>query len=228
MAEKLRLILRSPHFISACEGLIVFAVLEGFLRAHAWQWGVVYIVCVLILYSRPIFNTSALLPLVFVIIALPFVAYIPLFTVRVAFVALFAVAFVITRGVKNLILTHRVWWIQCVSYALAYISFLLFFVRGPSAAFLGMWIFTLIILACLLSVTLGDAREVAPVVLIMGELLIVISWLPIGFLSSANIALLTILFIADALFDRRVGIRKTMLFAGLCAMIALTSSWRLP
>ena len=227
MAAKLRSISRNQRFISACKGAFIFVLLLQFLGARSFVWGALYAACALIMYFRPMFNASALAPFIFAIVALPFAADISALWLRVAFAALFAAAFIVTLGVKNLTLTHRERWMHIVAYPLAYLSFLLFFVRVPSSVFLGAWAFALAVLACIIRVTIRDSRIAMPVLLLMGELLIAVAWLPIGPVASANLTLLAFLFIADTLCERRLHAFNIAAFIGVSGLIALTSAWRL-
>ncbi len=227
MAGRLRSISRNQPFISACRGVLVFSLLLLFLRAHLWQWAIAYVACVAILYSRPIFNFSLLLPLLFVIISLPFAVYPQSLFFQVAFAAVISAAFAIVVSVKNLTLTHRDFWVQSTAYCLAYCSLLSFFVSVATGSFLVSWLFTLLLVLCSLIVALRDARLAFPAACVMGELIWVASWLPIGPLSSANLSFLTLLFMGDTLHEGRLSFRRAFLFVSLLGVIALSSYWRL-
>lgn len=208
--------------------LVVFFPLYELSAGSGWQWGVLYAACVLILYFRPLFNAAPLMPLVAVILILPFEVRMSSGYAQALFAVLVSFAFWVALGVKNLVLTHRERWVRCVSYGLAYVAFLAFFATSPGGMFLWAWAVTLAALACLLSVTAGDMRSGIPVLLLAGEALLVVSWLPIGPISSANACLLMLLFVADAVHEGRLGLRKTALFGLLSLVIAASSSWGLP
>lgn len=198
-----------------------------FLRAHSLVWGIAYAVCAAILYSRPIFNSSPLLPLLFVIIALPFTTHPDQLFFRIAFAGIMAVTFGVVVSVKNLILTHRDFWVYCAAYCLAYLSFLSFFAYSPAGPFLILWIFTLFLLVCALTVAVRDVRLAFPAACVLGELIWVVSWLPIGALSSANLSFLAFLSVTDTLHEGHLAFRRAVLFAALCGVIAASSYWRL-
>jgi hypothetical protein len=187
-------------------------------------WGFAYAAALVLLYSRPLFNAAPPLPLLVPVILLPFLLRPATLGMIVACAAFLAGCFYAVLGIKSLALTHRERWTQGIGYSLAYASFIAFFAnRGvplPAA-----WLVTMAISASVARAIIPDWRLAMPIVAIVAEGLWTVSWLPVGFLSSANIAALMFFFMADSVREDRMTARRIIGFAILFMVIAGSSSW---
>lgn len=186
-----------------------------------------YVVGAGVLYFRPLFNASAYasLFLAAVLISLWWaeVAGYPYF-----FAVIVSCIFVIILGIKNLILTHREWWARVAAYGLSYFCLILFFMHGATAyPFWLVWILLMVIIGLVWQAVIKDNALLLPALIAVGELAWVTSWLPIGFLASANVIILTMLFVDDGYVEGRYRWKNLLLFAGLIAVVLTSSYWTL-
>ena len=226
MAGKLLSISRNPRSISALKGGFVFFLALRFLADPSWEWGALYVFLAAIFYSRPIFNISGTFPLFSAIISLPFFLRPDSFPFQFLLAFSVAVSYVILLGVKNLALTHREWWTHCVSYFVSYLFFLSFF-GASSPSFVLSWVFAFIFLYCVFRTVIPDRHVAMIVTLFAAETLWIVSWLPVGYLSSANFMLLITLFLSDVAHEGKVTLRNQVLFPVLSFVIAASSYWQL-
>lgn len=227
MGEKLKLILKNQRFILACKGLFLGVLLWFFIDQKGWFTGMAYIGAAGLLYFRPLFNVSAYLLLFVGTILLSLIAAFAgvLYSVISAFI--FAGVFAIIFGVKNLILTQRTSWVRASAYLLSYLCLLLFFMQGMGGVFWFSWIVLMILLGLFWQAAIPDRFLLAPALVVIGELAWVVSWLPIGFLSSANLVLLTMLLVDDGYIAGRIRWKHLFVFTGLIALVLMSSYWTL-
>jgi len=162
-------------------------------------------------------------------------------TVHNWFVIIFLSAlFYLILGLKDLIFIKRRYWRVILSFLLFYLVFLNFFLIDQSSFFALKWLGFLLLIYLLVRDLLKTLLMPLPGVvvagwllaLIIGELLWVISWLPIGFLNSANLAILSLLLLASLTINhfwgtlrKKIVIRDVGLFTILFIVIVLTSKW---
>lgn len=227
MGEKLRLILRNPRFILAYKGLFLGALLWLFMRQGGWFAGIIYVGAAGLLYVRPLFNASAYLSLFIGTVLLSLTAVFAGVAYPFVFAVIFAGVFAVIFGAKNLILTHRTAWVRASAYLVSYLCLLLFFMQGMGGVFWFSWVVLMLLLGLFWQAAIPDRVLLAPALLAVGELAWVVSWLPIGFLSSANLVLLTMLFVDDGCIDGRIRWRHLCIFTGLIGVVLLSSYWKL-
>jgi len=227
MAEKLRSISRNPRFISALKGGFIFFTALRFLIDRSWEWGLLYTLFSVILYSRPIFNVSRTFPLFLAIVSLPFFSRPDSFLFQIILAFSVAFSYTILLGIKNFTLTHRVWWTHGASYFVSYIFFLSFFSASSSPLFALSWLFGFLFLYCVFRATVPDRHIALIAALFAGEILWISSWLPVGYLSLANFMLLVVLFISDVAHEGVLHLRNRVLFPVLSLVIAGSSYWQL-
>lgn len=227
MGEKLRLILKNPRFILACKGLFLGALLWLFMRQGGWFAGIIYIGAAGVLYFRPLFNVLAYLPLFAGTVLFSLTAAFAGVAYSFVFAFICAGVFAVILGAKNLILTHRTSWVRASAYLLSYLCLLLFFMQGGGGVFWFSWVVLMLLLGLFWQAAIPDRVLLAPALVAVGELAWVVSWLPIGFLSSANLVLLTMLFVDDGCIDGHIRWKHLCIFAGLIAVVLLSSYWKL-
>ncbi len=226
MVAKLKSILRNQRFRLACSSLIFFVVLAQFMRSGSLWWGGAYLLTASFLYFRPIFNASSNFPLFIGIVSTPFFFPSGLgITAAILFSALCAILFFAALGSKNLVLTHRAAWREAGAYALSYVVLLLFFMQAINGPFLLLWVWAVSVLWLMLCLTMPRPRLAFVCIVLIGELIWIVSWLPIGFLSMANLCFAVLLFIGDSAVKNRVTIRTTALFSAFIALVFLSSYW---
>lgn len=227
MAEKLRSISKNPRFISALKGSLVFFVALRFLSIFSWEWGALYVALAVFFYSRPFFNISGTFPLFFAIVSLPLFARPDSFPLQFLLALAVAVSYTILLGVKNLALTHREWWIHCVSYFISYLFFLAFFSASPISSFFVSWLFSCVFLYSIFRSVIVDRHIALIAAFFAVEMLWISSWLPVGYLSLANFMLLISLFLSDVAYEGVMTFRNRVLFPLLSLVIAASSYWQL-
>lgn len=221
------MILRNPRFILACKGLFLGALLWFFAYQGGWFAGVIYVSAAGLLYFQPLFNVSAYFPFFAGTVLLSFVAVFAGVVYPLILAFLFAGVFSVIFGAQNLILTQRASWVRASAYLLSYLCLLLFFMQGMAGVFWFSWIALITLIGLFWQAVIPDRVLLAPALVVVGELAWVVSWLPIGFLSSANLVLLTMLFVGDGCIDGRIRWKHLFLFAGLIVMVLLSSYWKL-
>lgn len=162
--------------------------------------------------------------------------------------AVFAGLFYLILGLKNLIFVKRRYWYLILNLSLLYLVFLNFFLIDQSTGFALKWLgFLALVYLLIRDLLIGPMGLVGPIgpvgpitvaagvlTLIIGESLWLISWLPIGFLNSANLAALFLFLLMDLTINhfwgtlrRRLVLKDLGLFLGLLIVIFLTSKWGL-
>lgn len=227
MGEKLKLILKNPRFILACKGLFLGALFWFFMHQGGWFAGIIYVGAAGLLYFTPLFNVSAYFPFFVGTVLLSLAAAFARAAHPLILAFLFAGVFAVIFGAQNFILTQRVSWMRASAYLLSYLCLLLFFMQGMAGVFWFSWIALMILLGLFWQAVIPDRVLLAPALVVVGELAWVVSWLPIGFLSSANLVLLTMLFVGDGCSEGRIRWKHLFIFAGLIAVVLLSSYWKL-
>ena len=227
MGEKLSLILKNPRLILACKGLFLGALLYFFMGQRGWFAGVLYVGAAGLFYFQPLFNTAAYLPLFIGTVLLSLWTAFAGMVYPFVFAVIFAGVFAVILGAKNLILTQRASWARASAYTLSYVCLLLFFMVGMGGVFLFSWGALMLLLGLFWQAVIPDRVLLAPALVVVGELAWVVSWLPIGFLSSANLVFLALLFMGDGCVEGRYSPKHLFVFAGLIAVVLMSSYWRL-
>lgn len=187
-------------------------------------WGAVYALIALFLYMTPYHNATSALPLFLGILVMPFFFPAGLGSVAAGiFSVALAFLFFAALGVKNLVLTNREAWREGSAYLFSYIVFLLFFMQTVSAAFWLMWLWAIVSIFLALHLLLRDYPRALICTAFMGEFIWVASWLPIGFLSNANLCFALVLFTGDAITKNRISIRKIAILFVLIGIIFMSS-----
>lgn len=221
MGIKLQSALKSPilqlAFKSALVGLgFFYSLWLGWLIA-GW------------FYFRPSFNSSAFLSLFALFLFLSFMD--PYLLVLI----ILSVLFGILLGLKNMVLVNRQLWRSVLIFSLFYLSFLEFYEIGNFLFPLKWLLFVFIVWLLFVELFKGFLDQPHRVLsltsaLIIGELMWIINWLPIGFLSSANITILAVFLIADLAayyyrkkLSQKLIIKGIVLFFILLILVLLTS-----
>lgn len=227
MGVKLRSIARNPRSLLAYKGVAFSILLWAHTIVPGWLSGVLFVAGAGFLYANPLFNASSFFPffIVEIIISFAWPPAVPEF--RAALIVLLGIAFAVTVGLKNLVLTHREQWARGICYALSYLVALIFFLRQGGGPFWLIWLITVFALGLAWSVMISDRRIVGAALVLFGELIWVVSWLPIGFFASANTVFLTMLFIGDALVEKKIALKHAAVFFILIAIVLGSSYWKL-
>lgn len=227
MVIKLKSISKIPTLGLAFKGLIFGAFLYFYyLNPSIWR-GMILVVLALWLYSQSLFNFSSFLPTLFVLLFLAlWIGW------RANFLSFFSLAsivlvFAVVLGVKNLIITHRVAWYYLINCILGYLVLLNFFLLDKSSLFPLKWLLAITLLTLLFWGLVQSRIALLVIILLIGEMVWLVSWLPIGPLSSANLAMLALLFLLEALHYQRLSWKKLGLFIILATAIFSSSYWQL-
>lgn len=224
---KLQLISKSQRFRLACSAVFVFLLLAQFVRSGSLVWGVVFVLGASFLYFRETANMLSALPLFAGSIITPFFFPHNLGTgIATLFAAVVAVLFGVALGAKNLVLIHREELLEASSYALSYAALLLFFMQALSL-FFPAWLFAVYVLCLAFYALFADYRPALFCALVVGELMWIVSWLPIGFLNAASLCFAVTLFIGDAVRENRIRVRNSAIIIALIVLIVVTSHWRM-
>jgi len=242
MAAKLGLVLKHPISPLAFRAAI-FALLLYWLRAGTLPAAVFFILGASWLYFRPLFNSSTFIIALAVLLALaglivPQLSGAGLGLVSHAAIIYLAFLFFILLGLKNLVLVRRDRWYLLVSFSLFYLLLLNFFLIDRSSWFIGKWLFFgLLALGLfweLLKITAGQSgRKITAAALILtliiSQLLLIISWLPLNFAGSANLAMLAVFLLADLALNRspskKLVARDLLIYLALSAAVLLGAGW---
>ena len=231
MAIALKSVWQNPKFQLAFK-----AVLFGLGLAYS-PWLGVLIACWF--YFRPfLYNPFALFRLLVVFLILAVVTA----GGWLAVTAL-SILFYLILGLKNLIFIERRYWRLILSFSLFYLVFLNFFLIDQSSWFGLKWLGFLLLVWLLIrdchTLVIARSRATkqslvssAVLTLLAGEVMWIISWLPIGFLNSANLAVLFMLLLFDLTVNhfwgtlrKKLILRDFLLFLGLLIVILGTSKW---
>ena len=194
------------------------------MRSGSLWWGVAYVLVAFFLYMRPIFNSSAVLPLFFGVLVMPF--FFPL-NLGIIVAGLFSIAltflFFAVLGIKNLILTNRKAWREGSAYLFSYILFLLFFMQTISGTFWLIWLWAVVSIFLALCLIMRDYRWALPCTALIGELLWVTAWLPMGFIGSANLCFALFFLITGAVMENRISMKKIGILTAFILIVFVSS-----
>ncbi len=199
MAIKLKSVLRNPKLRLALKALVFAGFFQLIKLGDFGFWPVLlFTAATIFFYSVPLFRTLELMSVLLVffadalLISWTFLAssYFSLLTLY------FAAVFYLILGVKDLAFTNREVWYRILNVALAYPAFILFFYNSQSALLPKT---VLIFLATLILVKSVINKKIAVwlITFLTLEILWAISLLPIGFINSANLALLVYFALID-------------------------------
>jgi hypothetical protein len=133
----------------------------------------------------------------------------------------------VALGVKDLILIHREVLLEASAYALSYVAFLLFFMQAVSSMFFTAWLYAVLSIFLAFYLLTKDHRTATLFATLFGELIWIVSWLPIGFVNSASLCFAITLFAGDAVRESRISVKNTAILVSLSILIFTTSSFRL-
>lgn len=225
---RLRSISRNQRFRLACSAGAVFLLVAQFLRSGSLWWGALFAIGAAFLYFRETANMLSALPLFAGTVVLPFAFPHNLGTgVTTLFSAVIAVLFGAALGIKNLVLIHRDELREAAAYALSYFALLVFFMQASSPAFLAVWLFAMGMLWLSFSALAASCRYGLLLALLLGEIMLAVAWLPMGFLNATSLCFVAVLFTGDAIRENRISIRKGLVLALLGVFILATSHWRI-
>ena len=225
---KLKSISGNQRFRLACSAGLIFLVLAQFLRTGSAAWGGAFFFAASFLYFRRTANMLSALSLfvgaLFSPLFFPHNLGTPLSTL---FSLVIASLLFVALGVKELILIHREALLEASGYALSYVALLLFFMQATFGMFFFAWLYAVFALFLAFYVLTKDHRMALLFATLFGELIWIVSWLPIGFLNSASVCFAIVLFAGDAVRENRISARNVAILAALIGLIFTTSHWRL-
>lgn len=241
MAIKLKSVLRNPILPLAFKALIFSWFLYGFFIAGGFWWAAVVLGAAMIFYFKPLFNILVLRLSFGVLLVLALLMKADNFEWLAAIV--FGALFLIILGLKNYVLIRRTVWYLILNFSLLYLAFLNFFMIDRSSFYILKWLGFVILIFFLFKELLrllafgwfGKTTIYSGLLaLVVGELMWVVSWLPIGFLNSAALMMLVVLLMSDMTINYYLGTLKTKLiikdfglFLLLFLVVLLTARWRL-
>ncbi len=197
------------------------------MRSGSAVWGAAFFFTASYLYFRRTANVFSALPLFAGAATLPFFfphnLGVPISTL---FAGVIAGLLYVAQGVKDLFLIRRETLLEAGAYVIAYIALLLFFMQAMSSAFLVVWLYAVMCLWLSFFAIARDGRVALLSVTLFGELIWIISWLPIGFLNSASLCFAVMLFMGDAVRESRISGRNIAILGALIVLIFITSHWR--
>ena len=224
---KLNSISRSQRFRLACSSGAIFLLVAQFLRSGSLWWGGVFASVAAFLYFRQTANMLSALPIFVGAVLLPFFFPHGLGTGLASLFSVFvALLFGVALGVKNLVLIHRDELLGVGAYVMSYAALILFFMQAMSL-FLPLWFFAVCIAWLSLYSLLSDYRLALTLALLVGELIWIVSWLPIGFLNAGGLCFAVMLFASEAMRENRLRGQNMALLGALAVVIFMVSRWRL-
>ena len=184
METKLKSVLKNPilrlTFKSFLFGLLLVATNP-----------VIFFIGAFLLYARPLFRTLEFL--------IPLLALLPIASISSSLlqdtyyfwpaIGYLSFLFLILLGIKDLVLVKRIFWESVLRLGLAYASFLVFFYYSQSY-FLASLILLFLFILFLLRFSLKQRVFYWAIAFLLLEGVWAISLLPVGFISSATLALL--------------------------------------
>ena len=251
MATKLKYLSKNPIFQLASRAAVFGLLLFWFYQVETLTAIFFLLLITGILYFRSLHNAFAFLPslVILLVISLGTTAIITTTSFSFLLAAFLTFLFFVILGLKDLILIKRRNWYLFLNFSLFYLVFLNFFLIDKSSLFVGKWLLFLVLIFGLsrelLMVLIAPAEEnktkrtrllvaSAVMTMIVGQLIWLVSWLPISFLSSANFMILIIFLFSDLSLHhfwgklrKRIIFKDLLLFLILSLVILLSSSWRL-
>lgn len=253
MATRLKLLFQGRQSASALKALIFVGFL-GLVKIG--NFGVIpilfFLTAGLILYNRPFLKASAhLTSFIVLILAAIFMLHRLDNAVLIA-IFLFSAAFLfyIVLGLKNLLLVYRASWQYILGLSLFYFIFLIFFALDKSYFLwkeIGLAAVNFFLFKEFLGLIAQDAKikgssramkninlAAAIITLLMAEEFWLINLLPIGFLNSANLALISVFMLIDLTrcswqdnFPRKTVLADITVFVLTTLLIFGISQWAL-
>lgn len=239
MELKLKSVLQSQQSILLFKALIFL----GFLTlVYIGNFSLVpilfFLTIAIVLYSKPIFNTFYFWASFAILLILALNSP-PSFFAAV----FYAFLFYIILGLKNLVFINRVNWHQALHLSLFYVLFMFFWGLDGATPFLlklsGIFLTSLFLLREFFKVAAVDfsKRSIAAswvFALLVVEAVWAISWLPIGFLNSAALALLAIFVLINLILhyfkgtlNKKIVLSAITFFILFMLLIFITSKWRI-
>jgi len=195
-----------------------------------------FIIAALFLYFKPLFNTFSFFSSFIILLILSLSL-----TNGLLAAILFSFVFYIILGVKNLVFINRWRWYHLLHLSLFYSTFLLFFLSDNTSNFFfksfGLFLISVFLLREFLKFAAADFPKRRLLIswalsLFVVEITWVIGLLPLGFLNSANLALLSVFALGDltlhhfrGTLGRKVVLSTAALFVLLTLLIFATSQW---
>lgn len=227
MVTKLRLSLRTPILGLAFRGLIFGAFLYFYyLNPSVWRGGL-FLAAAFWFYGQSLFNFTVFLPTLLVTLFLALWIGLQANFLSFLSLALIVFIFVIVLGVKSLIITHRTSWCYLITCALSYLLLINFFLLDKSSLFPIKWLIATVLLTLLFWNLIKSRVALLVLVLLVGEIMWLVNWLPIGPLSATNLTFLSLLLALEAIYYQRLSWKNLGLFAILIVTILSGSYWRL-
>jgi hypothetical protein len=171
------------------------------------------------LSALPLFTGAVLTPFIF-----PHNLTTPLSTL---FSLIIAGLLYVALGVKDLILIHRETLLEASAYVLSYVAFLLFFMQATSGVFFVAWLYAVFSVFLAFYLLARDYRVALLFATLFGELIWIVSWLPIGFVNAASVCFASTLFMGDVARENRISAKNSLILGGLITLILSTSYWRI-
>lgn len=186
-----------------------------------------------LLYTHPLlkslsFLSSFLILILLSILSLFFLAGDQLY-LAILLIVVFTVLFYLILGLKNLQIRERDYWYYLIHLSLFYLTFLNFFIDSDYfwLKLVGVFLISLFLLKELLKLFKDISSEnnlfYLVISLIITELVWIISWLPIGFLSATNLIFTTVYFSGLVI----LGKKNLTIFLLLLLLIFFSSGWQI-
>ncbi|HCX45353.1 TPA: hypothetical protein DGT35_02000 [Patescibacteria group bacterium] len=251
METKLKYLSKNPISQLASKAAVFGLLLFWFYQVETLTAIFFLLLVTGILYFRSLHNALVFLPSLVILLIISLGTTVIITTTSSSFLlaAFLSFLFFTILGLKDLVLIKRKSWYVFLNFSLFYLAFINFFLIDKSSLFVGKWLIFLVLafslLRELLMVLIAPSKEnrvknnrllAASLVMtmIIGQLLWLVSWLPISFLSSANLMILIVFLFSDLSLHHFWGkLRKRIIFKDLALflifslVIFLTSSWLL-
>ena len=236
MATKLKLVLQNPKLRLAFKAL-AFAGLIILLRFQNFNLVSIALFAAgaIFLYIKPLFRTFELL-LPFAVLAVVALLITNLIAWGVYFwiaVIYFTALFFILLGIKDLVVVRREFWRRFLNLALIYPVFLLFFFQNETSYGIKILLLFLALLI-LLKELLKKRLPTWVLALFLIEGVWAIALLPLGFISAANLAVLTYWTLTEFAINYQTGLltrhrvlTHATIFVVLLVLIFAFSKWSL-
>lgn len=203
-----------------------------YTREFSVLWLAIFVIAASFLYFRPPLNNWFYLGSFVSLLSLSAVAanFMPQNWIVILAPIFFSFLFYLLLGVKNLIFVHRKNWYYLLSSALFYALFTVFFLSSKAEYFIfklgGLSLILLILLGEFLKIFINAYPKRRVLVcwtlsLLVIELILAVSFLPLGFLNSANLTLLSLLFLINLVVHHFNGTLKQKVVLSNAAIFVL-------
>lgn len=211
----------------AAKAVIFGVALYFFYLDPSWWRALIFLLLAGGFYIRPLFNLINFLPLLLALLLLAiWLAGLPHLGWRFLLALILAAAYGLLLAAKNLVLIHRPQWLYILAGGLGYLTLINFFFLEKSD-FSWRWLLAVLLFYLIFKNLFGESLPAVLGTLLIGQLLWVIAWLPIGFFSSANLSFLAFILLLDIFHKEQVSWRQLGLMAALMAVVLVTAYWRL-